>query len=116
MIDFDGGVVGSLKREIDVLNLRAKVAMHNIANQNTPGFKRYYVSFEERLRDAARSGAGSEGVEPEVLRDTSGLPGMNNVSLIDEQGVLEKVRLLNDLVTRRIGSQFSKLNKAIAGR
>jgi len=116
MIDFDGGTLGSLKRDMEALDLRAKVAMHNIANQNTPGFKRYYVSFEELLRAAFHSGSDAQAVQPQVLRDTSGAPGMNNVSLIDEQAVLEKVRLMNELVSRRIGGHFSKLNKAISSR
>lgn len=116
MIDFDGGALGSLQRDMEALDLRAKVAMHNIANQNTPGFKRYYVTFEERLRAAFHSGSDVSTVKPEVLRDTSGAPGMNNVSLIDEQAVLEKVRLMNELVSRRLGGHFAKLNKAISSR
>lgn len=116
MIDLDGGVTGALTQQLDALNLRAKVAMHNIANQNTPGFKRYYVTFEERLREAARSGDDPATVRAEVLRDTSGPAGMNNVSLIDEQTVLEKVRLMNEIVSRRLGGHFAKLNRAINGR
>lgn len=116
MIDLDGGVTGALTQQLDALNLRAKVAMHNIANQNTPGFKRYYVTFEERLREAARAGEDPLTVQAEVLRDTSGPSGMNNVSLIDEQTVLEKVRLMNEIVSRRLGGHFGKLNRAINGR
>ena len=41
---------------LDAAALRARVAMHNIANQNTPGFKRYVVSFEERLAEAHADG------------------------------------------------------------
>ncbi len=38
------------------------------------------------------------------------------MSLMDEMAVLDKVRLLHDVFTRRLGSQFSQLNRAIFGR
>jgi flagellar basal-body rod protein FlgB len=116
MIDFDDGPLALATRQLAALDLRAKVVLHNIANQNTPGYKRYYVSFEERLREAHRTADAKHEIEPQVLRDESGPPGINNVSVIDEQGTLEKVRLLSDIVSRQIGGQFNKLNRAIAGR
>src|SRR5262245_47999666 len=115
MVDFEDPTLAAAQRELRALDLRAKVAMHNIANQNTPGFKRYYVSFEERLREAHRTG-GTEEIEPEVLRDERGPKGLNNVALLDEQTTLEKVRLMNDLVSRRLGGYFARLNRAILGR
>lgn len=116
MIDFEDPTLAAAQRELRALDLRAKVAMHNIANQNTPGFKRYYVSFEERLREAHRAGGDAAAIEPEVLRDDRGPEGLNNVSLLDEQTTLEKVRLMNDLVSRRLGGYFARLNRAILGR
>jgi hypothetical protein len=38
------------------------------------------------------------------------------VSLIEETGVLEKVRLLHEFATRRVGSWFAQVNRAIFGR
>lgn len=116
MSDTDQGGLALERHVLDALQLRAKVAMHNIANQNTPGFKRYYVTFEEQLREAHAAGADESQVEARVLRDTSGAPGLNNVFVVDEQAVLEKVRLLNDIFTRRAGSYFSRMNRAIFGR
>ncbi len=103
-------------RVLDALSLRSKVAMHNIANQNTPGYKRYYVSFEEQLRAASEQGKGIDTVRPEVLRDDSGRPGVNNVSVYDELSMLEKVKLLHEIFTRRAGGYFSHMNRAIFGR
>ena len=54
--------------------------------------------------------------EPEVVRDTSGPPGANNVVLMEELSLLGKVSLLHDVMTRRAGSYFQTLNKAIHGR
>jgi flagellar basal-body rod protein FlgB len=103
-------------RVLDALSLRSKVAMHNIANQNTPGYKRYFVTFEEQLRKASAEGKDVGKVYPEVQRDESGRDGVNNVSVYDELSILEKVKLLHEIFTRRAGGYFSDMNKAIFGR
>ena len=103
-------------RVLDALSLRSKVAMHNIANQNTPGYKRYYVSFEEQLKEAKLAGKEVGKVHPQVTRDTSGRVGENNVSIYDELAILEKVKLLNEIFTKRAGGYFTHINKAIYGR
>ncbi|MCG0278389.1 MAG: flagellar basal body rod protein FlgB [Thermanaeromonas sp.] len=41
-----------LQKVLEVSALRQRVIAHNLANANTPGFKRYYVTFEEALRRA----------------------------------------------------------------
>jgi len=82
MIDFEDGSLALAKRQLAALDLRAKVVLHNIANQNTPGYKRYDVSFEERMREASQSADARRDVEPVVLRDESGAPGINNVSIM----------------------------------
>jgi flagellar basal-body rod protein FlgB len=115
MIDFDRDTALA-KQLLDVLSVRSKAALHNIANQNVPGFKRYEVRFEEALRDAAARGGDLAAVQPEVVRDTSGPPGQNNVSLLDEMALLDKSRLLHEVITRRAGSYFTTLNRAIFGR
>lgn len=113
MLEIDLGVTQSV---LDALAVRSKVALHNLANQNTPGFKRYGVRFEEFLRAAHASGEDAGSVQPVVFRDESGRPGVNNVSAIDELGLLNKVSLLHDIFTRRAASHISKLNQAIRGR
>lgn len=116
MIDLDRDTAFT-HRVLDVLAVRAKAALHNIANQNTPGFKRYEVEFEVALRAAARGGQEDlSTVDHEVVRDTSGAPGRNNVELLDEMAILDKTRLLHDVMTRRAGSYFATLNKAVFGR
>ena len=115
MIDFDGDTAFT-QRMLDVLGRRTKAALHNIANQNVPGFKRYQVRFEDMLREARAKGADEASVEPVVERDLSGPPGANNVVLMEELSILGKTSLLHDVMTRRAGSYFSTLNKAIFGR
>ena len=102
-------------RVLDAVTARSKVALHNIANQNTPGFKRFTVSFEERLRDAHKAGESGANVHPVVTRDESGPPGENNVDVQRELAMLEKVTLLNEMFARRAGGYFAHLKKAIRG-
>lgn len=115
MLDFDAEL-GVTQRVLDAAAIRARVILHNIANQNTPGFKRFVVSFEDRLREAQRDGRPASEVEPVVERDRSGPPGRNNVDAVEETALLEKVQLVNDIFTRRAGGYFQRLNAAIRGR
>ena len=89
---------------------------HNLANQNTPGFKRYRVQFEDLLRNAQAAGESGGDVKPIIYRDESGAPGANNVSVMDELAILNKVQLMNDVFTRRAAGYFNNLNKAIKGQ
>ncbi len=114
MIDFDGDIAKS-KHVIDALVTRAKVVMHNVANANTPGYKTYRVKFEELLREASDRGGDVKDVTAEVYRDESGHPDANNVSTFEEFALLEKVKTMHDIYTRRARGYFSKLNKAIRG-
>ncbi|MCA8957828.1 MAG: hypothetical protein KDC87_17260 [Planctomycetes bacterium] len=103
-------------RVLDAIDARAKVAMHNLANKNTPGFKRFVVEFEGELRAAIRQGRDPGEVLPRIRRDKSGSPGVNNVSEYDEISLMEKARALHEIFTRRIGGYFNNLNRAIRGQ
>ncbi len=115
MIDFDRDITFQ-QRMLDVLDARTKAAIHNVANQNVPGFKRYVVRFEDLLREAQAGGRPVESVEPRTERDLSGPPGQNNVVLMEELSLLGKTSLLHDVMTRRVGGYFATLNKAVFGR
>ncbi len=115
MIDFDGDT-SLTKKMLDALDMRVRASMHNIANQNTVGFKRYVVRFEDLLRERMDRGKSTDGVEPVVERDTSGPPEQNTVSIVDETATLDKARLLYDVMTRRAGSYFKLMNSSIFGR
>ncbi|MGE5628567.1 MAG: flagellar basal body rod protein FlgB [Solirubrobacterales bacterium] len=51
-ISLDKKVYGLLKQGLDVSSLRSKVSANNIANINTKGYKRQFVTFEESLKDS----------------------------------------------------------------
>ena len=115
MIDFEKDL-SFTSRVLDALSARTKMSLHNIANQNTKGFKRYEVKFEELLQKASKKGKELETIEHQVVQDSSGLAGMNNVVLMDEMALLGKTALLHDVMTKRLGGYTSKINKAIFGR
>ncbi len=115
MIDFDKDTAFT-QQVLSALTARSKMALHNIANQNTKGFKRYEVRFEDLLADATKKGDELHSVQHKIVRDTSGNAGQNNVVLMEELSLLGKTSLLQDAMTRRIGGYTSKLNKAIFGR
>ena len=103
-------------RVLDAISARSKIAMHNLANKNTPGFKRYVVRFEDQLREALKEGGDFREVKPVVERDESGQPGVNNVTEFDEVAIMEKTRALHEIFSKRMGGYFKSVNKAIRGR
>jgi len=115
MIDTNGDTAFT-HHALDALTRRTKAAIHNIANQNVDGFKRYEVRFEDMLREAVEDGRSEGSVEAVVQRDTSGPPGENNVVLMEELAVLGKTQIMHDYMLRRAAGYFSHLNKAINGR
>ncbi|MBK8977792.1 MAG: flagellar basal body rod protein FlgB [Planctomycetes bacterium] len=110
------GDVGVDLRVLDAMTLRARVALHNLANQDTPGFKRYEVQFEELLRRAEAAGTDARKVLPRVEQDLSGAPGQNNVDAMAELTLLMKARLAQDLFSRRIAGHYDRLRLAIGGQ
>lgn len=83
-----------LGKAMDVYSLRHKVASDNIANANTPGFKRSYVPFESELRELLQEGEeeGIAGLRPEARVDdmTQAREDGNNVDM--EQEMAEMVK------------------------
>lgn len=70
-----------IKSGLNAADLRGKTIANNIANVNTPGYKRKYVSFEETLNDV------NSKVKIEVKEDkaTSIRTDGNNVDLESEK-------------------------------
>ena len=75
---------------------RGRVISANIANQNTPGYTRREVAFEDTLRRVLTSGGDPADVRPEVIEDfdTPARPDGNNVNLELELNALRENRIL----------------------
>jgi len=54
-MSYDNKVYNLIKQGLDASSLRSKVIANNIANVNTKGYKKYYVTFEETLKNTMNS-------------------------------------------------------------
>lgn len=122
-----------LEKALDAGSLRQRVIAHNIANINTPGFKRSFVTFESQLKEAlsnARDGevtmlkgdprhitgkTGLEQLEPRVVRDrTSSLRADgNNVDVDLEMTYLAMNTIKYNAVIQQLNDRLAKLRYVI---
>ena len=118
-MNVNGAETNLLARMLAASELRAKVISSNIANQNTPGYKRRVVTFEENLRDAMTSAnPGKVGeIEPEVSIDeeTPSRADGNNVALELELNSLRENRLLYETYATMLEAHFNLMQQAVTG-
>lgn len=114
-MDFGGPNLELLQGLMSASMRRAEVLSHNIANQNTPGFQRQYVRFEELLREAYESGKDPTAVRPQIEVDTitPSRPDGNNVTLESEMNSLRQNRLLYDAYAAILAGRFEVLRSSI---
>ncbi len=103
---------------MDAAALRARVIAANIANQNTPGYRRQVVRFEEQLRAALASGRRPSELErlaPTIEPDTSTPTRAdgNNVSLELETSAMRQNQLLYETYAAIQSSRTELLRSAI---
>jgi len=107
-----------LGRLLAASELRHRVLASNLANANTPGYKRQVVDFEERLRQALVKGSPDTlTLAPTVRTDeeTPARPDGNNVTLEAELNGMRENRLLYETYAAILASHFSMLDYAITG-
>jgi len=132
---FDNSMIGLLGNTLDATSKRHEVISNNIANVNTPGFKRGQVEFESLLKDAMESknksvqgkvtndkhipigSKASLSITPQVTVDntTSMRNDRNNVDIDTEMSRLTQNSLRHQALTRQLSSEFNKLRSAIQG-
>jgi len=109
-----------LSRGLDVAALRQRVIAHNLANLNTPNFKRSTVSFEETLARAQSSALAprrtherhlspaAAPAEPQVVTDQSAVRRLdgNNVDLEREMLTMVTNQLRYNTYIQQINSRF----------
>jgi len=111
----------ALAKTLDAASLRQQVIAHNMANANTPGFKRSVVAFEEALQRAMEKGSKCKSVgrikevRPQVVRDntTSMRVDGNNVDIESEMALLALNTLTYHAVIRRLSSRFASAHYVI---
>jgi flagellar basal-body rod protein FlgB len=113
---------GLLEKVIDASAIKHKVIANNIANVNTPGYKRLDVDFESELKNALR-GNGivdissvkpkivvAKGSENTLLRNDG-----NNVDIEVEVSELVKNTLTYNIYVQLMSKKFMALKLAISG-
>ncbi len=111
-----------LSKTLDAASERQKAIANNIANVETPGYKRSYVSFESELkRVLARSSAhgirsGLRDLNPVARLDSQSpaKPDGNNVNIDAEIADLAKTALKHKAATVLLQAKGSMLRAAIS--
>lgn len=91
-----------LLRLMSASTLRARTIAGNLSNQNTPGYTRREVRFEDLLGEKLRAGADLRQlarIAPLVVEDELAprSPDGNNVSMEQEMNALRENQLLYDM-------------------
>ncbi|MDD2509671.1 MAG: flagellar basal body rod protein FlgB [Syntrophomonas sp.] len=124
-----------LNKAMDVGTLRNDVIADNIANVDTPKFKRREVIFEEKMKKALEGTAvqrelnltnsrhiqiegNTPDVKPEirVLEDLTFRNDENNVDIDTEMAKMKKNSINYDAVSRSMSNEIRLLRMAITGR
>jgi len=131
------GIVGSslsentydlLKKSMDASAVRSKVSANNIANINTKGYKKFYVTFEDTLNDSMGENkmktdnvkhieTGSSSGDIAVKRDesTSMRQDGNNVDIdLEMTNQAANTLMFNALVTQ-VNSRMALKSYIIGG-
>lgn len=133
MADFLSGRTWQiLTKALEAASLRQRVIAHNVANLNTPGFKKSQVRFEEELRAALDKTAlplyrthpqhidphpRLDTVAPLVVRDqeTSARPDGNNVDLNEQMVQLAMNSLYYQVAAQAAAGYLGRLRYVISG-
>jgi flagellar basal-body rod protein FlgB len=111
------GIVELLEAGLRAEALRQKTVANNIANQQTPGYRRLDVKFEELLSKAIESGKESDfkklAAEIYQPKNTAVKPNGNDVSLEVEIGEMVKNSLRQKAFVRILNKIYSQIDDAI---
>jgi flagellar basal-body rod protein FlgB len=110
-------VVGLLEAGIKAEGLRQKTIASNIANIETPGYRRLDVKFEEVLAKALKSPGpvDLDAIEPQVHQpqNTPIKANGNDVSMEAEVGEMLKNSLRQTAYVRLLRKKFSQIETAV---
>jgi len=127
--------MGILEKGLDAASLRNTVIANNLANVDTPGYKRSNVLFEDELRKAIAQKSSIQGfithekhipigrrsvpeVKPEVAlrNDTAMRNDGNNVDIDREMAAMAKNSIMYAAIAQELNGEFQKIKSAIEGR
>lgn len=116
------------KKALDGTWERNKVITHNMANENTPNYKRKIVTFEEQLKKSISTnkialtktndkhiGVGMNHFNPMITEDKTlsyRIDG-NNVNIDTEAADLAKNSIMYDALIKQVIGEFDKIKNVI---
>jgi flagellar basal-body rod protein FlgB len=121
---FDRSRIPLLEKALDAYALKNKVIASNIANIETPNYRRVDVAFEKELNQAIEQSTSDvnlsenvKGVEPQIEIDKSKAlaSGANNVDIDEEMAELAKNQLRFQMAARLMSQTFQLIDKSITG-
>lgn len=129
---FDNPVIVGLAKQLDSAAVTQRVIANNVANVNTPGFKKSYVSFQDELKRALNTSAPSlittnprhlggkvdiTQVKPRVVQEngTTMLYGQNNVDIDEEMVNLAANSITYEFGVNAISGKMGLLSYVIKG-
>lgn len=100
-----------LSKTMNAYSLRQKVTATNIANADTPGYKRHEVRFEEALLEAQETNGmnGMKETDPSIVQTDQ------NVILEDELIEQTDTQLRFQLVAKALRHHYSMVRGGITG-
>ena len=119
-----------MEKSLDAMWARQRLISDNIANNETPGYKAKYLTFEDALRERltgleSRKGASSKEIRrsiqearPEVFEspgESMRLDG-NNVNVDVEEAELVRTAYQYQFLLRQVTEELTRLRLAIEGR
>lgn len=110
--------VDLLERVLDGAAFRHRVIAQNVANLNTPGYRRRAVVFEEELARALEQPGGDlRRVQPQVvIADSAQRVDGNTVDIDQEMNDLTRNTLFYQAAAQVLASRLASLRAALAGR
>ncbi|HEY4481576.1 MAG TPA: flagellar basal body rod protein FlgB [Candidatus Brocadiaceae bacterium] len=111
-----------LEKMLDVSSVKHKVIANNIANVNTPGYKKMEVSFADQLEKALNKDSMNkfDTLQPKIViskedsSETVRNDG-NNVDMDKEVSSLVKNTLSYNIYTQLLSKKFEGIKSAIEG-
>jgi flagellar basal-body rod protein FlgB len=88
------GITSVIEAGMDASSLRAKVIANNLANMETPNYRRYDVRFEQFLAEAMDRGRGGEtvDVQPEIIQPQTTLVDANGNDVVMEAEIGQMIQ------------------------
>lgn len=111
------------KKTLDAVALRQEAIANNIANLETPGYRRVDLapSFEKQLESAVAAGDSQQiaSLKPALAADATAVPGSpdgNTVHLESELMKMNQNAMTHALETQLVSGMLQRMRMAITGK